>query len=157
MSIKLFSVLLLVSAQSCLFKRPAPPAPDMTAVKEHLLETDRAFSDLSEKKGMKAAFIEYIDSNGVLLRADEFPIVGADAIDYLIRQDDKDYSLTWAPKDGEVAQSGDMGFTYGVFTLKYKNMDSVQRGTYVSIWRRQSDGTWKVSLDSGNGGVGELP
>ena len=51
-----------------------------------LLQADKSFSDMSVEKGMKAAFIEYIDSNGVLLKPNLLPIVGANAIDYLIAQ-----------------------------------------------------------------------
>jgi hypothetical protein len=60
-----------------------------------LLDVDRSFSSLSKETGMKAAFIEYIDSNGVLLRPDNMPLTGAAAIDFLIEQNDADYNLTW--------------------------------------------------------------
>ena len=61
------------------------PENDNTKGRISLLEADKQFSDLSASKGMKAAFIEYIDSNGVLLRSDNVPIAGAMAIDYLIQ------------------------------------------------------------------------
>ena len=32
---------------------------------------------------------------------------------------------------------------------------SMQRGTYVTIWKKDADGTWKWVLDSGNEGLGE--
>ena len=41
-----------------------------------LMAADKEFSSLSEEKGMKNAFIEYIDSNGVLLRPGHLPIIG---------------------------------------------------------------------------------
>jgi len=44
-----------------------------------------------------------------------------------------------------------LGFTYGVYTLSIK--DSVYKGTYVSIWKKQNDGSWKFVLDSGNEGI----
>ena len=36
--------------------------------KMEMMDADRAFSKMSEEKGMKNAFMEYMDSNGVLLR-----------------------------------------------------------------------------------------
>lgn len=122
--------------------------------KASLMEADRKFSKLSETSGMKTAFIDYLDSNGVLLRPGRMPIVGADAIDFLIQQNDSGYTLSWQPSFADVSSSGDMGYTYGVYALQMKNADTTIFGTYVSIWRRQQDGSWKYVLDTGNEGVG---
>jgi ketosteroid isomerase-like protein len=128
---------------------------DMGTDRLNMLEADRSFSRLSEEKGMKAAFIEYIDSNGVLLRPNEVPVIGADAIDYLIQLNDSNYVLTWHPKTGIVAQSGELGYTYGIYTLRPSEKDTLLYGTYITIWKKQSDGRWKFVLDSGNEGIGE--
>ncbi len=128
---------------------------DMGTDRLNMLEADRSFSRLSEEKGMKAAFIEYIDSNGVLLRPNEVPVIGADAIDYLIQLNDSNYVLTWHPKTGIVAQSGELGYTYGIYTLRPSEKDTLLYGTYVTIWKKQSDGRWKFVLDSGNEGIGD--
>ena len=120
-----------------------------------LLEADRSFSKLSDEKGMKAAFIEFIDSNGVLLKPDQLPIAGANAIDYLIQQNDTGFILTWQPHDGFVAASGELGYTYGIYSLKPSGRDTVFYGTYVTIWKKQKNGAWKFVLDSGNEGLGE--
>lgn len=102
---------------------------------------------------MKNAFLEYIDSNGVLLRPGILPIAGADAVDYLIAQNDTGYIMTWQPKDAAVAISGEMGYTFGTYELRPKTKDTVLSGTYVSIWKKQSDGKWKFVLESGNEGT----
>jgi ketosteroid isomerase-like protein len=122
--------------------------------KLELLTTDRSFSELSEKEGIKIAYFEYIDSNGVLLRPNEMPIVGAEAIDYLAQQNDQDYSLTWDPQHAEVGASGDLGFTYGVYILKPRDYDTLFYGNYTNIWKKQPDGKWKLILNSGNEGLG---
>ena len=95
-----------------------------------------------------------LDSNGVLLRPGHMPIVGADAIDYLIQQNDSAYTLSWQPSFAEVAASGELGYTYGMYALQMKDKDTTIFGTYTSIWKKQSDGTWKFVLDTGNEGVG---
>lgn len=123
--------------------------------KMEMMEADRKFSRMSAEKGMKAAFIEYIDSNGVLLRPGHLPIAGADAVDFLIQQNDSDYTMTWEPSNAYVARSGELGYTYGVYALKPSAIDTVIYGTYVSIWKKEKDGTWKFVLDSGNTGIGE--
>jgi ketosteroid isomerase-like protein len=119
---------------------------------DEILQADKAFSDLSEKEGMKMAFIEFIDNEGILLRPDHLPIIGANAIDYLSQVNDSSYKLTWTPGGGEIALSGDLGYTYGIYKLAMK--DTVLNGTYVSIWKKQKNGKWKFKLDMGNEGIG---
>ena len=124
--------------------------------KMEMMNNDREFSKMSQEKGMKAAFIEYLDSNGVLLRPNRLPIAGADAIDFLIQQNDTDYTLTWEPRNGAIAKSGELGYTYGIYALRPSIKDTVIYGTYVSIWKKEKDGTWKFVLDSGNEGIGDI-
>jgi len=119
------------------------------------MEVDRAFSVMSEEKGMKAAFLEYIDSNGVLLRPGNLPIAGADAIDYLIQQNDSAYTLKWEPRNGAVSKSGELGYTYGIYALRPSIKDTIIYGTYVSIWKKEKSGKWKFVLDTGNEGIGD--
>lgn len=151
---RIFTIFFMMSAFffSCRQKDAKPiVAPD----KNEVLNADIEFSRLSEAKGMKAAFIEYIDSNGVLLRPNEMPIIGANAIDYLIQQNDTGYSLTWQPNGGDISLSGDLGYTYGIYAMRMSTKDTVIYGTYTSIWKKQQDGKWKFVLDTGNEGVGE--
>jgi hypothetical protein len=148
-----FLVLLLVVA-SCKSSVKKGTKTDAFA-KMEMMNTDRQFSKMSEEKGMKNAFIEYLDSNGILLRANHLPIAGADAVDFLIQQNDTDYTLTWEPSHGMVAQSGELGYTYGIYALRPSRKDTIIYGTYVSIWKKQKDGTWKYVLDSGNEGIGD--
>jgi ketosteroid isomerase-like protein len=150
LKISFFSVI-IIFILSCKQKQEKMVVPD----KSVLLESDRAFSKFSYEKGMKAAFLEYLDSNGILLRPDHMPIIGADAVDYLIQQDDSQFSLTWQPQGATIAQSGELGFTYGVYALTPSVKDTVIYGTYTTIWKKQSDGKWKCLLDSGNPGIGE--
>lgn len=150
-----FTGILLLSI-SCNFFPKKDPVPTGTALdKLKMMDADRAFSKLSEEKGMKTAFLEYIDSNGVLLRPNQLPIIGADAIDYLIQQNDSTYTLKWEPRNGTVARSGELGYTYGIYALKPNQKDTIIYGTYVSIWKKDSKGEWKYVLDSGNEGIGD--
>jgi ketosteroid isomerase-like protein len=121
--------------------------------KIELMNADNSFSNLSAEKGMKNAFLEYIDSNGVLLRPNVIPIAGADAVDYIIGLKDEGYTMTWKPNDATVAVSGELGYTYGTYLLQPSTKDTVFYGTYVSIWKKQDDGKWKFILQSANEGL----
>ena len=51
-----------------------------------------------------------------IVKAGHIPIVGADAIDYLIQQNDSAYTLSWQPSFAEVAaRRGAPGNTYGMY------------------------------------------
>ncbi len=149
-----FSIAALLFA-SCKISNKKELTADAFA-KMEMMNTDREFSKMSQEKGMKAAFIEYLDSNGVLLRPNRLPIAGADAIDFLIQQNDTDYTLTWEPRNGAIAKSGELGYTYGIYALRPSVKDTVIYGTYVSIWKKEKDGTWKFVLDTGNEGIGDI-
>jgi len=119
--------------------------------KNEIIKADLAFSKMSKEKGMKKAFLEYIDDNGILLRPGHLPIVGADAIDFLSQANDSSFTLTWGPLEADAAASGDLGFSYGIYSLALR--DTTLSGTYVSIWKKQADGKWKFVLDAGNEGT----
>ena len=114
-------------------------------------QADVDFSNRSKEVGMKKAFLEYMNKDGVLLRPNKMPIVGAMAVDFLSSVNDSTFSLTWHPEGANVAKSADMGYTYGVYTMQMG--DSLYKGTYVTIWQKEEDGSWKFLLDTGNEGV----
>jgi hypothetical protein len=151
----LLFIISVMSLASCKNTKKKDTKADAFA-KMEMMDADRNFSKMSEEKGMKTAFIEYLDSNGVLLRPGRLPIAGADAIDFLIQQNDSDYTLTWEPRNGAIARSGELGYTYGIYALRPSKKDTVIYGTYVSIWKREKDRTWKYVLDSGNEGIGDM-
>ena len=122
---------------------------------DQILNADIAFSDMMQQVGMKKAFLEYIDNEGVLLRPDHRPITGADAIDFLSLLNDTSYTLSLRPSRAQISKSEDMGFTYGIYTLTFP--DTTFKGTYINVWKKQSSGDWKLVLNSNNPGITPLP
>lgn len=121
---------------------------------KELTDADKAFSELSLNEGMKVAFDTYCASEGVLLRPQSMPVEGIQAVSEVLKgTDDSGFTLTWEPLHARVAKSGDLGYTYGVYTLQPSGSDEVQQGTYVSVWIKEN-GEWRFILDSGNEGVG---
>ena len=148
---KYFLLYVIICAAAC--TPVAKPADGGAAISE-LLSTDKAFSERSVAVGMNKAYIEYLDSNGVLLRPQQMPLLSADAVDYLIQQNDKDFTLSWKPEKAVVASSGDLGYTYGYYAVQPSLADTSLYGTYISIWKKQYDGSWKLVLNSGNNDIG---
>jgi len=74
--------------------------------------------------------------------------------------DDKNNHLTWTPVRADMAASGDLGYTYGTYEFRSKDKDgkpTVEYGKYVSIWKKQKDGSWKVAMDMGNSSPSPKP
>ena len=61
-------------------------------------------------------------------------------------------AINWTPTKVEVAKSGELGYLYGtyelLFDLQGKRVTEV--GKMVEVWRKQSDGSWKCSVDIWN-------
>ncbi len=80
------------------------------------------------------------------------PVVGNVAIGKSATWSPKDYQLTWTPTDAVMGPSGDMGYTWGHFEGHSKDANGnpvTTSGRYITIWRKQADGSWKVVLDAG--------
>jgi ketosteroid isomerase-like protein len=97
--------------------------------------------------------MNFIDSNGVLLRPGNVPITGGNTVDFISQSNDSSFTMTWDPRDAAIAASGDLGYTFGVYSIKPADADTVYYGTYVTIWKRQPDGKWKFALQSANEGL----
>jgi ketosteroid isomerase-like protein len=147
-------IFIICSTVLCVFgcKPKAVVAKNNFSAMKQIIKTDSMFSAMSKNAGMRKAFIEFIADEGVLLRPNHLPIVGADAIEFLSQASDSSSSvLSWEPLGGDVSTGGDLGFTYGIYELRVT--DTSFTGTYVSIWKKQPDGKWKFVLDSGNDGT----
>lgn len=57
-------------------------------------------------------------------------------------------SLTWTPVASRMGAAGTLGFTVGTFAI-VRDKAVVGRGSYVTVWRKQPDGSWKVQSDAG--------
>jgi ketosteroid isomerase-like protein len=67
--------------------------------------------------------------------------------------DDANNRLIWTPVGADISASRDLGYTYGTYELHSRDKDGnpkVAYGKYTTVWKKQTDGTWKVVLDMGN-------
>jgi len=142
-----------ISLFGCTSSNQEETAHRSVLLKEQLLDCDRQFSKMSEEKGLRAAYLEYVDSNIVLLKPNSLPIASGYAIDFITQLNDRNQTMSWVPKSGFVSESGDLGYTYGLYSIKSRSSDSVHFGTYLSLWKRHSDSTWKLAVSTGNEGI----
>lgn len=120
---------------------------------EEIYNVDMEFSFKSEEDGFNKAFIEFAHPEAVLLKPNNMPIKGKKAIANIYNNlSSEGIHFTWKPLGGYVAESGELGYTYGTYIVK---TDSTKNeGTYVSVWKKDKQGNWKYILDSGNEGLG---
>lgn len=60
--------------------------------------------------------------------------------------------IAWRPRFVEVLSSGELALTRGPYWLETRAGDgtvTVQWGTFNSVWRRGTDGHWRVVFDAG--------
>ena len=123
-----------------------------------LLQTDRDFSVMSVRDGMFKAFLFYIAEDGVILRNNSFPSRGKETLkEHFAGKSDTAFVLSWEPLFEKIAESGDLGYTYGIHTTKDRVTGEIMKGTYITIWQKQTDGSWKFVLDTGTQGLSNNP
>lgn len=122
--------------------------PDTKQLEKEIVNTDKDMSELAVKEGFLKAILHYADDEIVKLNDGSYPVVGKKAFEELYGNEKGPKSLTWKPLKCEVAESGELGYTWGNWTFVRK--DTTFYGNYFTVWKLQKDGTWKVALDGGN-------
>jgi ketosteroid isomerase-like protein len=144
-------IIILIGILSCTKSAKNPP----TGI---LLQTDRDFSAMSVKEGMFKAFLYYIADDGVILRNNSFPSKGKETLkDRFANKSDTSFILSWEPLFEKISESRDLGYTYGIHTNTDKSTGEITKGTYITIWQKQTDGSWKFVLDTGTQGLSVSP
>jgi len=133
---------------------PSNPLVDTTVKpgKAILFDLEARFAKATAEGGGKA-FASWFAADAVTLSNGQAPVHGHDAIARDATWAAKDYQLVWTPTDGVMSPTGDMGYTWGHYEGRSRDADGNQRvttGRYLTIWRKEPDGNWKVILDSSN-------
>ena len=142
--------LLLLALAGC---ATAPRCDEVVArAREALLAADSDFSRRSAEKGAAPAFYDFMAPEAVSLTAGEPPVRGREAIrDGLAGL--APGALTWRPLAADASCSGDLGYTWGTYEFRGAGPDGqpkVGYGKYMTVWKKQADGTFKAVLDGGN-------
>ena len=104
-------------------------------------------------KGGGPAFAAWFADDAVTLSNGKAAVVGHAAIAASATWNPEQYQLLWTPEGARMSPSGDMGFTWGHYEGISKDRDGTpirNSGRYMTIWKKQPDGSWKVALDASN-------
>lgn len=117
---------------------------DMEAERASLLEQDRQWAQSTTDLDK---FMSYLTTDATVNAPGEPAMKGSDAIRAGFAEMSKapGFSVTWTPQKAEVAGSGDLAYTTGAYTMTMGG--ATEKGKYVTAWRKQADGSWKVVED----------
>ncbi len=151
-----FTPVIFALAMAC---APAPVAEepiDLKAEQSALLEADRKFAEAyAASDNPTVAFMEQLEDD-VRFLPPEMPLVtGKEAAGSVWEQLESlpGFDVTWAPSTAEVSSRADLGFTIGSYLMKVDGPDGNPvevEGKYMTVWRKQADGTWMVAADMFN-------
>ncbi len=116
--------------------------------RQALVQMERDFASAAAANGTRDAFLEFIADDGILFQPG--PINGKK---FWTERQARKGLLSWEPIFADVSRSGDLGYTTGPWEFRPNGADDkpVAFGQYFTIWKKQSDGSWKFVLDRGVG------
>jgi len=125
----------------------APASPGSTEGPQTLVELEKKFYETGQEEGTRAAFLTFLAEDAI-----GFEPAPQSARNVWEARAEGGISLKWRPVFAAISRSGDLGYTTGPSEWRRNKTDEKPfgHGQYVSIWKKQKDGTWKVALDVGS-------
>jgi ketosteroid isomerase-like protein len=121
----------------------------ISAELQALVDTERAFAHTATIKGQRDSFLEFFADDAIALTP--LPTSAKDRLRSRPSEPFSTNELTWEPRTGDIAGSGEIGWLTGPSSYHAAGETRLQYGNYLSVWRRQADGTWRVFIDVGVG------
>jgi uncharacterized protein (TIGR02246 family) len=148
------TLLLFATTVAC---NQAPPvtaaAPDThDADVQAIKDTEVAWAKASAAKDADKFASFYADDAALLLEGMP-PISGKDTIGKTVKgmMGDPNFALDFQGTRWDVAKSGDLGFAQGSYTMTMSGAKSkkasTEKGKYLTVFKKQTDGTWKAVED----------
>jgi ketosteroid isomerase-like protein len=135
----------------------AAAADCLAADEQTLRDLDDQWSTAAAAKDIDKTVSFYSD-DAVVMPPNTPSATTLEAIRSLWKDFLTDAKLSWKTKDVDVAQSGDFGYTSGTYEFSMSDPSGKpvnDRGKYLAVWKKQSDGTWKCVMDIWNSDLRE--
>lgn len=136
----LLTALLATATLGVALASSSPPRPI-----DSLVSAERGFSAMSVERGMRTAFLAHLADDAIMFRPG--PIKARPS--WLARPEVPGL-LEWGPEFVEISGAEDIGFSIGPWQYREQpGGEPVAFGHFVTVWRRDARGDWKVALDCG--------
>lgn len=113
-----------------------------------LKKADRSFSDYAMEEGFDAAF-EAFSAEDLTLISGNGPVVGrSDAVEALAGAGPG--TVSWQPEGAALSRDQSLGYTWGPYEYHGADGEVVGTGYYLTVWRKDEEGVWKVVADIGD-------
>jgi ketosteroid isomerase-like protein len=126
--------------------------PDKEKAKAEIAAAENAFSAMAQEKGLLAAFEHFAAPDVAFVDTDPRQWRGIEAVRRRMGDTPADLKLTWAPLFVDVSDDGTLGYDYGRYEARRPGSDGkeiVGGGFFLTIWKRQPDGSWRYVMDNG--------
>ena len=153
MRIPLLAAVLCLAA--CTPPKSLPPKqlPDDTDIQDQLFAADRTFARAVADSGAPAwnarlaPDVAKPGNGGLILLRGAVPVAANDKAIFA----DNSTLLVWEPTDAVPYADRVTGVTVGRYATVRRSArtDTLDHGRYLTLWRKQPDGRWKIILDTG--------
>jgi ketosteroid isomerase-like protein len=110
-----------------------------------MTDAEKKFAQTAQEKGTRAAFLEFLAPDSIVFAPG--PVNGRETWS---KRSESGRDLVWQPTFAVISRSGDFGYDTGPAKWRPKKEgDFTGYGHFISIWRKQADGSWKVAVDTG--------
>ena len=131
---------------------PTEKSADPVDVAEEISALEGRWSrDYASSNGAKIA--AYYADDATVMQPGSPPLTGGQAIGAAVAEVTKDqnFSIEFKNERIDVAESGDLAYARGRYTQQATNPDTKQietsTGNYLTVYRKQPDGSWKAVED----------
>ncbi len=147
MATKTFTLFMGMLLAAC---TPASPQVDVEAERSAVLAADRAWSQTPPDLD---AFMSNFTPDGASLSGNAPAAEGIEAV----RSSNQElfgapgFALSWSPSRADVSACGDLAYTVGSYEITSNDAAGnaqTRPGKYLTVWRKQADGAWRVVVDA---------
>lgn len=113
---------------------------------EELVKAEWNFINLAKETNTRDAFLAQFTDETIVFG--EGPVIAKRVYE---NQQPNNGWLKWEPVFSDLARSDDFGYNTGPWEYRINKTDekAVAFGEFVSFWKKQKDGTWKLLIDIG--------
>ena len=142
-------MLVVAPAALCVIAFVKAQVPSSSSL-EAMVNAERAFATAATQKGIRDSFLEFFADDAIAFNPK--PVSATARLRSRPSRPFSELELTWEPRTGDIASSGELGWLTGPSTfVDHTTAGSApQPGNYLSVWRRRSGGPWRVFIDVGS-------
>lgn len=130
------------------------PTVDLAAERTAVRDAEReGFNALNEKDLDR--WMNVFAADAMVFPPGSEKLIGEDPIREWVRvaMESEGFSIKYQNDQTEVSSGGDLAYTQGEYESTMSDAEGnpvTERGKYLTVWKKQADGTWKIATDIWN-------